>query len=146
MLLCVSCCKLHFWAFLYSVFPGKYQPGRGALPGGKLGSPSSGWERRNDIIKVGKRGSEPHYCSVGPTRAEGGGRVAAEDPIERELAPTSSRNSTGDAAVERSLGGWDDHGKGREGWALQKICTAKFKAHTVGRRRLEGGSEEGKDR
>ena len=96
--------------FSKGAFPGKYPPGRGALPGGKLGSPSYGWERRNDIIKVGKRGSESHYCSVGPTRA--GGWVAA-DPIQRELAPTSSQNSTGDAAVGRAAG-WDDNGTARE--------------------------------
>ena len=37
--------------------------------------------RRNDIIKVGKRGSESHYCSAGPTRArEELGRVAADGP------------------------------------------------------------------
>ena len=64
--------------FSKGAFPGKYPPGRGALPGGKLGSPSYGWERRNDIIKVGKRGSESHYCSVGPTRA--GGRAGGRGP------------------------------------------------------------------
>ena len=57
------------------------------------GSALPGCERRNDIIKVGKRGSEPHYCSGGA----GGGRT----PSRELAAPTaSSQNSAGDAAVK----------------------------------------------
>ena len=129
-----SCYNFHI-AFSECCFSRKIStgPAGGSPPRRETGSPL-GWDRRNDIIKVGKRGSDSHYCSVGWAHRP---RTSSSESWLR------SRRRTDWGCGGRAAEGVTAVGTKTDGAA--KICAVQSKVHCVLLRRQERNGE-GKDR